>query len=339
MILAKAPAIPATLAATCLDDIPMRVMHPMYMMRTLHRVCTWHVGASERRLMAIAVAVSLAVHLVLFAIRFAPPLPSRALPFDSRLPVILVNARSHAEPLQADALAQASLDGGGDAEAGRVRSPLPDLAHREDGSRLDAQRRRVAELEDRQERLLRMLVRQSAAAADADAPMPAQPDGRQHRQDEPAPSIARRQAEIARDIADYQARPLKMQLSPRTREVPYALYYTALQKKIEQTGTLYFPQSGGVRLYGELIMTIPLRQNGALYEGDGGPRVDRSSGNPALDAAALAIVRRAAPFGHLPAMLHRDGHERRERVWEVVARFSFTREQRLETQLSAGGQP
>ncbi len=295
------------------------------------------VAASERQLMAMAIAVSLVAHVVFFAIRFTPPASPRALSFDSRLPVILVNARSHTEPLHAEALAQASLDGGGDAEAGRVRSPLPDLAQSEEGSRLEAQRRRVAELEGRQQQLLQMLARQSADTANATAP--SQSAARERREDEPAPSIARRQAEIARDIADYQARPLKMSFSPRSREVPFALYYTALQKKIEQTGTLHFPQSGGARIYGELIMTIPLRQDGFLYEGDGGPRINRSSGNPALDAAALAIVRRAAPFGRLPSALARDRNEPRERVWEVVSRFSFTREQRLETQAQVEGQP
>jgi protein TonB len=44
-------------------------------------------------------------------------------------------------------------------------------------------------------------------------------------------------------------------------------------------------------------------------------------------------VRQAAPFGHFPAALMKDG---RERVWEIITRFSFTREQQLQTQ-SVGG--
>ncbi len=279
-------------------------------------------AASDRQLMAAAVVVSLAVHAALLALRFVPPSLSSAVPFDSRLPVILVNARSEALPLRPDALAQASLDGGGPAIAGRARSPLPDLGHLAEGRLLDAQQRRVAELEQTQRQLLAQLNRRGHAAPDG---APAAPSV------ESAPALARRQAEIATDIADYQARPLKRQLGPNAREVPYALYYTALRKKIEQTGTLHFPQNGGAKLYGDLIVSLPLQADGSLYRRDGGPRVERSSGNPALDAAALAIVRRAAPFGRLPAGTAADG---RAQVWEIVTRFSFTREQRLETQPS-----
>lgn len=280
------------------------------------------VAASDRQLMAIAIAVSLAVHAALLAVRFVVPPSARAQPFDSRLPVILVNARSAAVPLRADALAQASLDGGGHADAGRVRAPLPDRGRIAEGRLIEAQRQRVAALEQRQLQLLQLLKRGAA-------PAPQPPEAAADRPPEPA--LARHQAEIARDIADYQARPLKRQLTPSTRAVPYALYYAALRTKIEHIGTLHFPHSGGAKLYGELIVTIPLQQDGRLDEHSGGPRIASSSGNPALDAAALAIVRRSAPFGPLPAALADD---RRAQVWEVVARFSFTRQQRLETQTS-----
>lgn len=286
---------------------------------------------SGRPLMATAIAVSLAIHATLLAIRFIPPLPERAPPFDSRLPVILVNSRSDVMPLRAEALAQTNLDGGGHTDAGRARSPLPDLGRMADGSSLDAQRRQVAELEQQQHRMLQLLRRSLAGAAEGGTPSP--PEARADKPVHPLPELARRQAELARDIADYNMRPLKRQLTPSTREVPYALYYTALRKKIEQTGALHFPQSGTTKIYGDLIVYIPLRQDGFLYERDGGPRVERSSGNPALDAAALAIVRRASPFGRLPATLPHDG---REQVWEIVARFSFTREQQLETQALGG---
>ncbi len=282
---------------------------------------------AERRLLATAVVFSLVVHAALLSIRFVSPPSTRAQPFDSRLPVILVNGRSTAEPLKADALAQTSMDGGGNADAGRARSPLPDLGRVADGVSVDAQRKLVADLEQRQQHLLQLLRRSLNGAPDVSAP-PA-PHGGTTPTADTSTALARRQAEVARDIADYQARPLKRQLTPNTRAVPFALYYTALRKKIEHIGTVHFPQHGGVRLYGELVISIPLRQDGSVYDAEGGPRIEQSSGNPLLDAAALSIVRRAAPFGRLPATLDGDG---REQVWEVLARFSFTREQRLETQ-------
>lgn len=292
------------------------------------------VAASDRQLMAIAVVVSLLVHAACLAIRFVPPPAVRALPFDSRLPVILVNARSTEQPLVADALAQASLDGGGQADTGRVRSPLRDLGKTAEGQLAEAQRQRVAELERQQQRLFHLLRQSLTGARDGDAQ--AAPDVHDPVAANVAATLARRQAELAREIVDYNARPIKRQLTPSTREVPYALYYTALRKKIEQTGTRYFPQSGGTKIYGELVISIPVAQDGFLYDAEGGPRIERSSGNPALDAAALAIVRRAAPFGRLPADTATAG-DGRAQVWEVLARFSFTREQQLHTQPLAEG--
>lgn len=287
-------------------------------------------SASDSRLLAIAIGASLLFHALLLSIRFVPPEALRVAPFDPGLAVILVNARHDAAPLKADALAQANLDGGGNADAGRARSPLPDLGRMHDGTQLDRQRQRVAELEQLQRKLLTQASAQRADAVPAghDRERPAV-DGRDVRSVEEIQQIARREAEIARDIADYNKRPLKIQLTPSTREVSYALYYTALQKKIEQTGTLNFPQQDGRKMYGELIVYIPVAEDGSLYEKEGGPRVERSSGNAALDAAAIAIVWRAAPFGRFPSSLAKDG---RARVWEVITRFTFTRDQMLETE-------
>ena len=288
----------------------------------------------DRRLLVIGIAASLLLHAALLALRFDPPASERARPFNTGLSVILVNAKHDHAPLQPEALAQANLEGGGDHQAGRARSPLPQLGRVNDGAQLEAQRQRVTELEKTQQRLLSQLNQRQPNALPIgelnDAP---QPNDRSVRSVEQIQAMARREAEIARDVTDYNKRPLKNQLTPSTREVSHALYYTALQKKIELTGTLNFPQRDGKKLYGELIVYIPVYYDGSLYMKEGGPRIERSSGNAALDAAALAIVRQAAPFGRFPATLMKDG---RERVWEIVTRFSFTREQQLETE-SIGG--
>jgi protein TonB len=288
----------------------------------------------DNRLLLIGLAASLALHAVLLAMRFDPPALDRARPFDSGLSVILVNAKHDHAPMQPDALAQANLAGGGHADAGRARSPLPDLARFNDGAELASQRQRISALEATQQRLLTQLNQRQPSALPIGEPNESpQPDTRQVRSVEQIQALARREAEIARDVADYNKRPLKTQLTPSTREVSHALYYTALQKKIELTGTLNFPQREGKKLYGDLVVYIPVYQDGSLYMKEGGPRVERSSGNPVLDAAALIIIRQAAPFGQFPAALMQDG---RERVWEIITRFSFTREQQLQTQAVGG---
>lgn len=284
---------------------------------------------ADNRLPLIAISASLLLHGALLALRFSPPDIPKTRPLASTLEIVLVNARHDKAPRKADALAQANLEGGGQADAGRAKSPLPNMQQSMDGNHLETQRRRIAELEQQQNRLLTQLStlsRDKVRAADKDF--------RQRSERPPVAemvdsiALARREAEIARNVADYNKRPLKTQLTPNTREVAYALYYTALQRQIEKTGTRYFPQQDGKKIYGELIVYIPVYQDGSLYDKEGGPRVERSSGNPMLDRAALAIVQRAAPFGHFPKSTTADG---KTHVWEIITRFKFTRDDVLET--------
>ncbi len=180
--------------------------------------------APDQRPLRIAIGVSLLVHAVILSLRFAAPEAIRMKSLSTGLDVILVNARDQAAPLKADALAQANLDGGGNADAGRARSPLPNLGQVSEGTQLELQRRRVAELEARQRRLLAQLSKQNAQAMPAGEQVE-RPDiqGRDVRSVEEIQQMARREAEIARDISDYNRRPIKTQLTPSTREVSYAL--------------------------------------------------------------------------------------------------------------------
>ncbi|NMM27071.1 MAG: energy transducer TonB [Glaciimonas sp.] len=284
-----------------------------------------------------AIAVSVLLHGGLLAVNFAAPQALRFAPADPGLEVILVNARHDKAPLKAEALAQANLDGGGNADKGRAKSPLPDLHKTEDGKSMKAAKRKQVELEVQQKKLMTQLqkkdnVFQMQAQKDKGKPQeaPAEPQGTDLL--DSAKIIARMEAEIAKNIEDYNKRPKRTQITPSTRGVGYAMYYKALQERIEKIGTLNFPQKNGKKLYGELTVSIPVFQDGSIFERDGGPRVERSSGNPDLDSATLAIVRRSAPFGRFPDNMRSAG---KDDLWEVIARFKFTREEALETVLTA----
>jgi protein TonB len=290
----------------------------------------------QNRILAVAVAFSLLAHGALLAVHFSAPQRVHQKPFDPGLEVILVNARHDRKPLKAEALAQANLDGGGNAEKGRAKSPLPDLRKTEDGDSTKKTQRRVAELEQSQKKLLQSLAAKTTfktpastqdKAPDA-APQPVGNDAADSVQ-----AIARMEAEIAKNIEDYNKRPKKTQITPSTREVGYAMYYKSLQDRIEKIGTVNFPQQNGRKLYGELVLYIPIYYDGTIYQKEGGPRVERSSGNPALDQAALRIVARAAPFGRFPPNMRSAG---KDDVWEVITRFNFTREEALKAELRGG---
>jgi protein TonB len=280
--------------------------------------------------MMIAIAFSVLAHASLLAIRFAAPDAFRLQPADPGLEVILVNAKHERAPVKAEALAQANLDGGGNADAGRAQSPLPDLRKIENGDSIKALQRRIAELEQQQKNVLTQVRRSafnSAPVAERDKPDPSRNGA--DAVDSTSP-IARMTAEITQRISDQNKRPKKTFISPSTRGVGYAMYYKAMQKRVEEVGTLSFPQQNGHKLYGELVMYIPVFQDGSLYEKEGGPRIERSSGNRALDQAALGIVRRAAPFGKFPANMRSTD---KDDLWIVITTFTFTREGKLQAEL------
>ncbi|MBS0308214.1 MAG: TonB family protein [Proteobacteria bacterium] len=283
--------------------------------------------------LAIAVTASVLVHAVLLTVRFVAPDAFKFKPADPGLEVVLVNAKHDKKPLKADALAQANLDGGGNAESGRAKSPLPDSQKIETGDSVKAAQRKAVEMEEQQRKLMEQLSKKTPfvvpRVTDLDKPKEAVQEGSDAV--DSTKVLARAEAEINKRIEDESKRPKKTIISPSTRRVEYAMYYNAVKERIEKIGTLNFPQKDGQKLYGELIISLPIFQNGQIYMDEGGPTVERSSGNAALDAAALRIVRRAAPFGPFPKDMRSNG---KDDVWVVVTRFKFTREEALEAELS-----
>lgn len=291
----------------------------------------------QNRILVGAIAASVLAHAALLAVRFAAPEAFKLKPTDPALEVILVNAKHNSKPLKPEALAQANLDGGGNADAGRAKSPLPDMRKSEDGDNVQATKRRIEQLEQQQQQMLAQMNKQTPLKMPAmDMQEKAsdntpQPSGRDLV--ESAKAIARREAEISKNIDDYNKRPKKTQITPSTRAVGYAAYYKAFQDRVEKLGTLNFPKRNGQNLYGKLVVYIPIYQDGSLYTKEGGARIERGSGNRDLDAATLKIIERAAPFGRFPENMRSSG---KDDVWEVISTFEFTREGVLEAQLMGG---
>ena len=289
----------------------------------------------ENRTLTIAFAASMLVHGALLAVRFVAPDAFEFKPMDPGLEVILVNAKHDRKPVKAEALAQANLDGGGNAEKGRATSPLPDMRRSEDGEGMKAIQRRIEELE-KQQRMLAQLSKKSPLVSSAKEQIKPK-DSPVHGSDasESAQEILRREAEINKRIEDENKRPKKTFISPSTREVGYAMYFDSVRQRIEKVGTLNFPQKDGRKLYGELTMSISIFQDGKIYtqDRDEGITVERSSGNPALDEAAKRIVRRAAPFGAFAKNMRSTD---KDDVWVMTTRFKFTRDDALEAELRGG---
>ncbi len=272
-----------------------------------------------------ALAVSFAVHGVALTVRFVNPEGFNRVFKDTPLEVILVNARSNEAPVQAQAIAQANLAGGGEAERGRATSPLPPSPTIEIGDAPEPSRRRVDDLQQEQQQLLTALRRELALLPPPDpqreAGTPRERDLQErHRQ------LVRLLAEIEKRINDENARPKKRYISPATREEVYAIYYDGLRRRIEERGTRDFPEVGGRKIYGELTMNVTIDSAGRVVDAE----IVRPSKSRPLDQRALAIVHAAAPFGTFSDAMRQQADQ-----IVVTSRFRFTRDESLETTLSA----
>ena len=269
----------------------------------------------------LTLGLSVALHAALLSVRFIDPEGFNRVFQDTPLEVILVNAKSNERPDKAQAIAQANMAGGGEANKGRATSPLPYSALTAVGDDFEESQRRLDTLQEQQNQLLAQLRKQIAALPLPDPRKPSQ-SGSQAAEEEKRRQLVKLLAEIEKRINEENARPKKRYISPATREEAYAVYYSALRSKVEDKGTENFPEQGGRKLYGELTMIITVNHDGRVLATE----VVQGSGNRTLDRQAEAIARASGPFGHFNAEMRRQADQ-----IAMVARFKFTRDQTLTT--------
>src|SRR5450755_4508839 len=248
-----------------------------------------------------ALIVSIGLHGALLTVRIVDPEGFNRIFQDTPLEVILVNSRSGETPEKAQAIAQASLAGGGEAMAGQATSPLPPSALMEIGDANEDTRKQIEQLKETQAQLLTQ-VRHELALLPATDPLRDQGDPDEHAQEEQRRQLIQLLAEIEKRINEENARPKKRYISPGTREEVYAIYYDQLRRKIEERGTRNFPENQGRKLYGELTMNVTVDAEGRVVESE----VVRSSTSKVLDRRAIAIVAAAAPYGRFTQAMHKN---------------------------------
>lgn len=92
-------------------------------------------------------------------------------------------------------------------------------------------------------------------------------------------------------------------ITPDTRESRLAPYLDGWKRKIERIGTLNYPLAARQRFnQRNPVVEVVIVANGQLRSAV----IQQSSGDAAMDQAALNILRRAAPFDPFPANLKRD---------------------------------
>jgi protein TonB len=283
-------------------------------------------GVNPHRGLMWALGVSVALHAGLVGFRFAAPEAYNRVFQDTPLEVILVNARSREQAQEAQALAQVHLAGGGEVPEVRIASsPLLPAMNDNPGMDISEVKKQIEALKIQQMRLLSQLQDELAVLTQenmADASDSPDREVKVQRQQQ----LARQLAQIEQRVDQTQGAARKRYISPATKEVVYALYYDKMRRTIEYQGTLNFPEFAGEKMYGQLTMVITVDSRGQLLTTE----VAKTSGQPLLDARAVAIVRNAAPFGLFNAKMRSQADQ-----IVVITRFDFSRDDTLGTHMMA----
>ncbi|ROU07584.1 energy transducer TonB [Lysobacter enzymogenes] len=256
-------------------------------------------GLAEPQRFSATMVLSVLVHgIFLLGVGYTL---EKAAPVVPTLDVILTQTQTALTPKQADFLAQANNQGGGEhdkstrprdnqsgpspqAEAGvaqmalRAQSPA-------------AQPQPVARVVS-STRGETTTARERVAQTPAERPLP--PGDRKIEHDI---EMARLAAEIHMRSERYAKRPTRKFVSASTTEYAWAGYLREWVDRVERVGNLNYPdEARRRRLAGQVVISVAVRRNGSVERAD----IVRSSGIRLLDDSALRIARLAEPYPPLP---------------------------------------
>ncbi|QOY62336.1 energy transducer TonB [Lysobacter sp. H21R4] len=256
-------------------------------------------GTVERQRLGATMVLSLLLHAVLLlGVGFSMELAAPVVP---TLDVILTRTTSALTPKQADFLAQANNDGGGESErAVRPRDnqsgPLPQDADGQAPRELRAQS--PTQQPPPQARIIASTRGEDAVASAQETPEPAErtlPPGQEKIDRDMA--MARLAAEIHLRSERYAKRPKRKFVSASTTEYAWAGYLREWVDRVERVGNLNYPdEARRRRLAGQVVISIAIRRDGSVENS----QIVLSSGIPLLDASALRIASLAEPYPPLP---------------------------------------
>lgn len=264
--------------------------------------------------LAFGIAVSVVLHGALLGLRFSIPDATRFSASASPLEIVLLNARTDRRPRAPDVLAQVDMEAGGEHARGRATSPLPAQRRASDGTALRERGASVARLEARQAELLALAGTRQPVPPASPAPV----DARADRAAEPGEleaAIARLQAQIDRQISDYNKRPRRLTYGINARGVAWARYVDDWAARIERVGTEHFPPEARGRMYDSMIVTVEIDRAGRVVD----VVVNRKSRFDALNRAIPGIVRAGEPYPPFPPEMAREGD-----ILQIVRTWTFT---------------
>lgn len=259
-------------------------------------------GSAFPALLMIAAALHL---LVIFGVAFES---HRSQYIPPSLEVLLVEKSSADDPIDAEYLAQASQDGGGQSdEKSRPVAPFAAIA---EVSKTGLAPKPVVATSPAQISATKNAAMTQIFSDYTTVDEVSKKQIQQISDDLPEAEQLKRELEIARLTAEindslerFAQRPRKKFLTARTREAKAAAYMLRWVEHVEQIGNLNYPElARQASLHGSLILVVSIDRGGNLLSSE----VVKSSGSAELDQAASRIVKLASPFPPMSTELARE---------------------------------
>ena len=257
---------------------------------------------------------SILLHVLVMAMHFKAPEPILFKANDPQIEIILLNAGTQSKPLKPEVLAQLSMEGGGDRDKGRAKSPLAAEARNQDGEDIVLRKVQIEALEARQRQLVALLNEKGQPQSDKVNPQ-VRPVEKGVDPVDTETLISRMQAEISKQIEDYNKRPKRMTYGVNALGVSFAQYVDDWSQKVEAIGTARYPEQARGKLYDSLILTVEIDKFGNVVS----VVFNKKSKHDLLNKAARETVYAGAPYNKFtPEML------KQADILQIVRTWYFT---------------
>jgi len=246
------------------------------------------------------------------------------------LEITLVQSQTDKKIEDADFLAQASQEGGGDSqELEKSSSPTEAVVPTGEVGEVTevVPETEMATSPDPQSKEILTATRSSEhkiALRDASPDLPTKHKNVTSKQLlKQSKEMARLSAEVdvAHKVTSNQ--PKKKYITAQTKEYRFATYEESWRKKVERIGTLNFPDEAiRARLTGNVRMAVTITADGSVKD----IKITKYSGQKVLDDAAVRIVKMAAPYARFTDDISKDYDE-----IVIVRTWQFLPGKRLKT--------
>ena len=178
--------------------------------------------------------------------------------------------------------------------------------------------KRVAQLEAEQKRLLELAQGPQSYVAPEKRSADAPPTTLITEADEEINQvIARMQAQIDKQISDYNKRPKRLTYGVNAKGVAYAVYVDDWADRIERIGTERYPPDARGKIYDSLICTVEIDKSGNVVD----VILNKRSKFEVLNKSVRQIVHAGAPYPRFSAEMAKEGD-----ILQIVRTWNFTRE-------------